>query len=66
MKRCNTQMSPISSEGSTFDDDTDFRWAKQAAVRLLQELERGNEAGIEIPDDTMSAFAGAAYHHRGR
>jgi hypothetical protein len=51
-----TDESDFPSEGSSFDDDADFRWAKQAAVRLLQGLAR-KRADIDIPDDTMSAFA---------
>lgn len=49
--------SDFPSEGERFSDDADFRGAKQAAVRLLQDLAR-ERTGTPIPDDAMAAFAG--------
>ncbi len=44
------------SEGGEGDDDGDFRWAKQAAVGLLQELAK-ERPSLTVPDDAMSRFA---------
>lgn len=48
--------SALPPEGGQWDDDVDFRPAKQAAVGLLEELvqKRGSPA---IPDDAMARFA---------
>ena len=43
-------------EGGRFDDDANFRPAKQAAVGLLEELVR-ERAALTVPDDAMSQFA---------
>lgn len=43
-------------EGGRFDDDQDFRQAKHAAVRLLQDLAQ-QRSGIVVPPDAMAAFA---------
>lgn len=43
-------------EGGRFDDDANFRPAKQAAVGLLEELVR-ERAALTVPDEAMSQFA---------
>ena len=43
-------------EGGRFDDDANFRPAKQAAVGLLEELV-GERAALIVPDEAMSQFA---------
>jgi hypothetical protein len=45
--------SPFPPEGDRWDDDTDFRGAKHAAVGLLEELAKNHT----VPDETMSRFA---------
>jgi len=48
--------SDFPAEGDQFDDDVDFRSAKQAAVELLTDLaKKGDHAAAD--DDTMVAFA---------
>ena len=48
--------SPFPVEGGEFDDDADFRSAKQAAVRMLTELAQLRGA-LTIPDEIMPRFA---------
>ena len=43
-------------EGGRFNDDANFRPAKQAAVGLLEELVR-EHAALIVPDEAMSQFA---------
>lgn len=43
-------------EGGQGHDDVDFRWAKQAAVGLLEELAK-KRTSLTIPDEAMSKFA---------
>ncbi|MFM9260622.1 hypothetical protein ACNAWD_22230 [Rhodococcus erythropolis] len=43
-------------EGARGDDDDDFRWAKQAAVGLLEEVVKGR-ASLTVPDKVMAKFA---------
>lgn len=43
-------------EGDRFDDDANFRPAKQAAVGLLEELVR-ERAALTVPEEAMSQFA---------
>jgi len=48
--------STIPTEGEHIDDDADFRWAKQAAVSLLEELVK-KRPELGLPDKVMPAFA---------
>lgn len=48
--------SPFPAEGGRGDDDADFRYAKQAAVELLEQLAKPN-ATLTIPDGPMLRFA---------
>jgi hypothetical protein len=48
--------SSFPAEGGRFDDDADFRPAKQAAVRLLTEL-AGQRSASTIPADVLAHFA---------
>lgn len=48
--------SDFPAEGGNWDDDEDFRAAKQAAVGLLEDLVK-KRTSIEIPNDSMAAFA---------
>jgi hypothetical protein len=48
--------SPFPREGARGDDDADFRYAKQAAVGLLEQLVKPN-ARLMIPDGPMLRFA---------
>ncbi|MCV7254719.1 hypothetical protein H7J86_21390 [Mycobacterium hackensackense] len=48
--------SPFPTEGGRGDDDPDFRYAKQGAVRLLEQLVKPN-ARLTPPDDTMRQLA---------
>jgi hypothetical protein len=48
--------SDFPAEGGEWDDDADFRSAKQAAVGLLEELGQKRASPV-IPDDVMSQFA---------
>lgn len=43
-------------EGGNHDDDKDFRWAKKAAVGLLEELVKKRKA-VTIPDESMAGYA---------
>lgn len=43
-------------EGRDMDDDKDFRWAKSAAVSLLEELAKRRDS-VTIPDDSMARYA---------
>jgi hypothetical protein len=43
-------------EGGQFDDDIDFRWAKHAAVDLLEELAK-KRSGNVIPGEALATFA---------
>lgn len=43
-------------EGGPFDDDVDFRWAKQAAVGLLEELVKKRAVAV-VPAEVMPQFA---------
>jgi hypothetical protein len=45
------------TEGGHGDDDADFRYSKQVAVRLLEQLVKPN-ATLAIPEESMSRFAG--------
>ncbi|MGM7774753.1 hypothetical protein ACSVHC_01835 [Arthrobacter sp. KNU-44] len=44
-------------EGGEWDDDVDFRWAKNAAVSLLEELAKKRDNPL-IPPQAASIFAG--------
>jgi hypothetical protein len=48
--------SPFPADGGTMDDDKDFRWAKSAAVGLLEELVKKRD-GVTIPDHSVAQFA---------
>jgi hypothetical protein len=48
--------SPFPVEGGDIDDDVNFRWAKQAAIGLLEEIVKPRSA-FEVPSEAMRAFA---------
>ena len=48
--------SDFPSEGDGFEDDRDFRGAKHAAIRLLQDLAK-ERTKVQVPEDRMAEFA---------
>jgi hypothetical protein len=48
--------SPFPTEGGHFEDDVDFRWSKQAAVGLLEEIVKPR-SDLDLPNDTLRQFA---------
>jgi hypothetical protein len=46
----------FAAEGRWMDDDENFRWAKQAAISLLEELAQ-KRISQHVPDENMAQFA---------
>lgn len=53
--------SDLPVEGRDMDDDKDFRWAKGAAVGLLEELVKKREA-ISFPEEMLNRYAELLIH----